>query len=249
MERMKGKFALVTGGSSGIGLATAKIFAREGAVVAITGTTAGGVARAVEEIGGGARGFVSDSGDAAAARKLLDDLRGAWDRLDVIFCNAGISTLAPIEAVSEELFDRTMDVNARGAFFLVQAAAALMPPGSSVVFCTSVANETAMPMMAAYGASKAALKSLTRSLAVSLAPKGIRVNAVSPGAIDTPIFGKIGVPQEQVGGIKGQLSSMAPMGRIGRPDEVAQAVLFLASDAASYITGAELPVDGGVSIV
>ncbi len=246
MDRFKGKTALITGGTTGIGLATAKLFINEGARVIVTGRTSARIKEAQVELGDNAIVIHSDATSLPDMDALAEKVKETFGKLDVLFVNAGYVRFVPFEAVTEELYDEMLNLNAKGPYFIVQKLAPLMPEGSSVVFTTSIANVKGMPNMSAYGASKAALRAITRSLAAELLPRGIRVNAVSPGPIESPILLKTGMPKEAADQAYLQMKESVPMKRIGQPEEIAKAVAFLAIDA-TYTTGAELPVDGGWS--
>ncbi|HYV65723.1 MAG TPA: SDR family oxidoreductase [Myxococcales bacterium] len=245
MGRLSGKVAVVTGGTSGIGLATARLFAAEGAKVIATGRNPETLAAARKELANAAEVVQSDAGDPAQVRKLVEGIGRAHGRIDVLFLNAGIAKFAPFGDSSDELFDEVLQVNLKGPFLALRAALPLLPKGASVIFNSSVAGDQAFPNASVYSASKAALTALARGAAVELAPKGVRVNTVSPGPITTPIFGKLGLPPEARDAIAQQVAGKVPLGRFGAADEVARAALFLASDDATFVTGHELRVDGG----
>ncbi len=247
MSRFTGKTAVITGGTSGIGLATAKAFLQEGARVLVTGRDEKGLEAARLELGKDAIVLRSDSGKLSDLGPLAEAVKSQLGGLDVLFINAGIAKFAPAEASSEELWDETFAINTKGAFFTVQKLTPLLRPGGAVVLNTSVVSVKGFQDSAIYAASKAALRSLARTLAAELIGKGIRVNAVSPGPIATPIYGKLGLTKEQAEGFAVQMAASNPMKRFGTAEEVARAVLFLASPEASYTIGVDLAVDGGLA--
>ena len=247
MDRFKGKTAVITGGTTGIGLATAKLFINEGARVIVTGRAAATIKSAQAELGDNAVVVRSDATSFPDMDALAAKVKETFGKLDVLFVNAGYGRFIPFEAVTEEVYDEMLNLNAKGPYFIVQKLVPLMPEGSSVVFTTSIANVKGMPNLSAYGAAKAALRGLTRSIAAALLPRGIRVNAVTPGPIgSTAILHKVGMPKETVDQVYLQMAESVPMKRLGQPEEIAKAVAFLAIDA-TFTTGAELPVDGGWS--
>src|SRR5579862_8657058 len=245
MSKLAGKIAVVTGGTTGIGLATAKLFADEGARVYITGRREAQLNKAVQEIGKGAVGVQGDVSNLADLDRLYDKIREQSGRIDVLFANAGIGEFVPLGEITEEHFDRIFDTNVKGLVFTVQKALPLFNQGGSIVLNASVASIKGIGSFSVYTATKAAVRSFARSWTVDLKGRGIRVNVVSPGPVDTPIFDSLGGPQE-VAQAKEHFASQVPQGRIGRPDEIARAVLFLASEDSSYVSGAELFVDGGL---
>jgi NAD(P)-dependent dehydrogenase (short-subunit alcohol dehydrogenase family) len=246
MDRFKGKTALVTGGTTGIGLATAQLFIKEGARVIVTGRTPATIEAAQAELGDNAIVVQSDATSLADMDALAKKVKETFGKLDVLFVNAGYGEFVPFEAVSEKVYDDILNLNAKGPYFIVQKLVPLMPEGSSVVFTTSIANVKGMPELSAYGAAKAALRALTRSIAAALLPRGIRVNAVTPGPIGSTAIITKRMPKEAVDQVYLQMKESVPMKRLGQPEEIAKAVAFLAIDA-TFTTGAELPVDGGWS--
>lgn len=247
--RLAGKVAIVTGGNSGIGLAIAKAFRDQGAEVAIFGRNEDSLASAKERLG---KGTLAVRGDAARPEdlvRLCDDTAERFGGIDILVVNAGIVELGRISEVDEAMFDRTSDVNFKGAFFTVRAALPHLRPGGSVILVSSGSNKVGTPASPVYAATKAAVRSLGRSLAADLVGRGVRVNTLSPGFIDTPIFDRSGMHGGDPDEFFAKLRNMIPMGRVGRPEEVADAAVFLASDEASYITGIELPVSGGLGQV
>ncbi len=246
-NKLKGKVAVITGGNSGIGLATAKLFQAEGATVVITGRRKKAIEAAVKEIGGNSTGIVSDSGNLLEIQKLYQEIKEGVSKIDVLFLNAGVATFVPFTAMDEATFDEMVNVNFKGLFFNVQTALPLLTDGASIIFNSSIADQKGFPNTNVYAATKAAVRSLARTLSTELLDRKIRVNAIAPGPIDTPIFEKLGAPQETVPGIKENFASQNPMKRLGTPDEIAYATLFLASDDSSYITGIDLTVDGGMT--
>jgi NAD(P)-dependent dehydrogenase (short-subunit alcohol dehydrogenase family) len=245
MGKLSGKVAVVTGGTTGIGLATARLFAAEGAKVIATGRNPETLAAARKELANVAEVVQSDAGDPVQVRKLVEDVGRAQGRIDVLFLNAGIAKFAPFGDSSDELFDEILQVNLKGPFLALRAALPFLGKGASVIVNSSVAGDRAVANASVYSASKAALTALARGAAVELAPRGVRVNTVSPGPITTPIFGKLGLPPEARDALAQQVAGKVPLGRFGAADEVARAALFLASDDATFVTGHELRVDGG----
>ena len=246
-QKLKNKVAVITGGNSGIGLSTAKLFQAEGAKVIITGKRKEAVETAVKEIGGESTGFVSDTGNLNDIEDLYNQIHKTVGKIDVLFLNAGVATFGPIDTVDETTFDTMVNVNFKGVFFNVQKALPLLNEGASVIFNSSIADQKGFPNTSVYAATKAAVRCLARTLSTELFEKKIRVNSLAPGPIDTPIFDKIGVPTEAIADMKASFASENPMKRMGSPDEVATAALFLASDDSSYIMGIDLTVDGGMT--
>jgi NAD(P)-dependent dehydrogenase (short-subunit alcohol dehydrogenase family) len=244
--KLEDKVALITGGNSGIGLATAKLFQKEGAKVIITGRRQEVVASATQEIGGSAIGITNDTSNLSDIDSLYDEIEKLYGKIDVLFLNAGIASFSPIEGITEELFDSQFNINVKGLYFNIQKALPLMKDGGSIILTTSSAGQTGSPNTSVYSATKAAVRSLARTLSAELLERGIRVNCVAPGPIKTPIFGKLGMPEEMVGQVMEQVTSTVPMKRFGAADEVANAALFLASDDSGYVAGIDLAVDGGI---
>jgi NAD(P)-dependent dehydrogenase (short-subunit alcohol dehydrogenase family) len=246
MKRLEGKVAVVTGGNSGIGLAAAKRLQEEGARVAISGRDAQKLEDAVKTIGNGILAVQSDVAKAADLDKLYATVSKKLGKIDVLFVNAGIYKFAPLESSNDSFYDELFDTNTKGAYYTIQKALPFLNDGASIILNTSVAGEVGVVNGTVYAATKAALRSFTRSIAAELVGRGIRVNAVSPGPINTPEgFARTGLSKEQMEEFAAGIISRVPMKRIGQPDEIAGAVAFLASSDASYITGAEIPVDGG----
>ena len=245
--KLQNKVTVITGGNSGIGLATAKLFHREGARVVITGRRKDVVESAAKEIGEHAVGISSDTSNLDDIDALYNEVDRLFGRIDVLFLNAGMATFIPMEAVTEDLFDRLADTNFKGLFFNVQKAVRLMNAGSSIILTSSAANQIGAPGMSVYGATKAAVRSLARSLSAELLPRGIRVNGIAPGPIETPIMHKVGIPPEDLPAAKEGFATENPMKRIGEPEEIAAGVLFLSSDDSSYVAGIDLAIDGGLT--
>lgn len=250
MKRLEGKIAVVTGGNSGIGYASAQQFLAEGASkVIITGRSSEAVQQAVRELGPQAMGIVSDTGQMTDISTLAEQIKTITDHVDVLFVNAGTGKFLPIEFMTEEAFDLNMNVNFKGAYFTIQALLPLMNDGGSIVLNTSINAHIGMPTASVYSASKAALISLARNLSAELLPRRIRVNAISPGPVVTPFHStqKLGITEEQLGQMGAGILAQIPMGRFGTMDEIAKAVVFFASDESSFVLGAELIADGGMS--
>lgn len=245
--RLKNKTALITGGNSGIGLATAKLFIAEGARVAITGRNRATLDAALAELGPNAIALQADATDVAATERAVGEAAKAFGKLDIVFANAGIPGSTPVGASKLETFEQVLRTNITGAFFTVQAAAPHLNDGGAIILTGSVMSEMGSPGSSAYAASKAGLRGMSRVLAAEFAPRGIRVNVVSPGATRTPIWDSAAPTPDAKAQLDKRLSSIIPLGRQGEAEEIARTVLFLASDEAAYINGAELFVDGGTN--
>jgi NAD(P)-dependent dehydrogenase (short-subunit alcohol dehydrogenase family) len=246
MSRLANKFTLITGGTSGIGLATAHRFIEEGAHVAITGTNEARLAAAKAELGDVVT-ILADAGDVAAQKEIAAEVEKHFGKLDALFVNAGVADFRPLEAWDEDGVDRTLAVNVKGPLFLVQALLPLLSNPASIVLNGSINARLGKPNSIVYAASKAALISLARTLSGELIGRGIRVNTVSPGPVATPIYGKLGLSDTDLAGMKAYLTRAIPAGRFGEPREIAEAIVHLASDESRYTVGAELIVDGGMS--
>ncbi|MEH6443173.1 MAG: SDR family oxidoreductase [Oceanospirillaceae bacterium] len=246
MNDLTGKVAVVTGGNSGIGYETAKYFKDAGANVVITGRSADKVATAATELG--VKGIVADVIDLSAIDALVEQVKQEFGSIDVLFVNAGIFSPAPVGQNTEEMFDTQMGINFKGAVFTTEKFLPIINDGASIINLSSINAYTGMPNTAIYAASKAALNSYTRTAATELAPRKIRVNSVNPGPTYTPIFAKTGMPEEQLNDFAGAMQNRIPLKRFGQPADIAKLVTFLASDDASFITGGEYNIDGGMNI-
>lgn len=250
MQKLLGKTALITGGNSGIGLATAKLFLEQGARVVITGRDPVSLEQAQRELGHDTLAVRSDAGNVADIEQLMNTVGERFGgHLDVLFINAAAGQPAPLALTTEAQFDNMSDIAFKGVFFAIQKAIPLMRPGSSIIVTTSIANQVGAPGFSVYAACKAAARSLVQTASLELAAHGIRVNAIAPGPIDTPGFGRWDVPQEVVDAAREDFTRRSPSKRFGTASEVANVALFLASDASSYVVGAELVVDGGMSLL
>jgi NAD(P)-dependent dehydrogenase (short-subunit alcohol dehydrogenase family) len=248
-KRLEGKIAVITGGNSGIGLATAQRFVQEGAFVFISGRRQDELDKAVRQIGRNAMGVQGDVSNLADLDRLYATVKQQKGRIDILFANAGVAGVAPLGSISESHFDKIFSVNVKGLLFTVQKALPFFQDGGSIILTASVGGSKGFEGISVYDATKAAVRSFARSWTVDLKNRKIRVNAVSPGPIATPMFSGqgMGLSEKQVEEFKKNVLSMVPLGRMGHPDEIAKAVAFLASDDSSYITGIELFVDGGLA--
>ena len=245
--KFTGKIALVTGGTSGIGLETARLLQSAGASVIVTGVNPDRLAATAAELGSTALVLKADLLRAGDIDPVIAAIRQRFGRLDILFANAGVGTATPLEAVTDAQIDEIFAINVKGIFFAVQQSVPLMGKGGAIVLTTSFLNAVGTPGLSVLSASKAAARSLVRSFAAELAPRGIRVNAVSPGPISTPFHAKLGLSADQLTEVAAGIEAKVPMHRFGEANEVAKAVLFLASDDASYMTGTEIAVDGGLT--
>lgn len=249
MRRLEGKVALVTGGNSGIGLATAKLLFEEGAKVAISGRDQASLTAAAKEIGGDTLAIRADISNLTDLESLFAKVVKTLGKIDVLFANAGVAKFASIADTTEALYDEIFDINVKGTYFSVKMSLPYLNDGAAIVLNTTFADRVGLPGSSVYAASKAALRSFVRVAAAELVGRGIRVNAVSPGPIATPIFGKLGMAKEAVDELAGVILGRVPMKRLGTPEDIAGAVAFLAGPDAGYITGVELNVDGGAAQV
>ncbi|MEM6644108.1 MAG: glucose 1-dehydrogenase [Bacteroidota bacterium] len=247
MGKLDGKVALITGANSGIGLATAKLFIQEGAKVVITGRRQEALDEAVAEVGGDIKAIFADAADIQKAKEVVKDTVAAFGKIDILFANAGVAYFAPHTDITEEFFDSQFNINVKGPFFLIKEAIPHLNDGAVIISNTSVVGQKGFDGTSVYSATKAAFRSLSRVMASELRARKIRSVSVAPGPIETPIYGKLGLPQEAVEEMGAGFSQQVPLGRFGSADELAKSVLFLASDDASFVNGVELEVDGGLS--
>ncbi len=246
MKRLNGKVAVVTGGNSGIGFASARELQNQGATLVITGRDQEKVTNASQELG--VKGVVADVSELSALDNLVEQVKNEYGKVDILFVNAGIFQPAPVGQISEEMFDHQMGINFKGAVFTTEKFLPILNEGASIINLSSVNAYTGMPNTAVYAASKAALNSYTRTAATELAPRKIRINSVNPGPVYTPIFGKTGMSEEQLDGFAEAMQNRVPLKRFGQPEDIAKLVSFLASDDASFITGSEYNIDGGINV-
>jgi NAD(P)-dependent dehydrogenase (short-subunit alcohol dehydrogenase family) len=247
MNTLKNKVAVITGGNSGIGLATAKALIDRGARVVLFGRDDTSLNSAVETLGPAATGVRGDVTSTADLERLFALAKRQHGGIDILFANAGIAEFLPLQAANDAHFDNLFGINVKGVFDTVRLAEPLLNDGASIILTTSGANEIGMPGTSVYSATKAAVRSFARTFSAELVGRRIRVNAISPGPVATPIFGRMGMSEEQARGLEAQMASQVPLGRIAEPAEIAGAVLFLASSESSYVVGAELVVDGGLT--
>lgn len=245
--KLSNKIAVITGGTSGIGREAARLFRDEGAHVVVVGRDPARLQSVLHDLGSNVTVLSGDVRKPADIDGIVAKIREQFGRIDVLFANAGMGIASPLDAVTEEQIDEQFDVNFKGVFFTVQKAAPLMSQGGSIVLTTSFLNEVGTPGLSILSASKAAVRSLARSLGAELAPRGIRVNAVSPGPVSTPFHGKLGLSDQQLDEAASAIEAQVPLHRFGEAAEVAKAAVFLASDDASFMTGSELIVDGGIT--
>jgi NAD(P)-dependent dehydrogenase (short-subunit alcohol dehydrogenase family) len=248
MGRLSGKRALITGGTTGIGLETAKQFLAEGARVAITGTNPANIEQAKQQLGPDVLAIRADAGSVEAQSAVVWAVKDKFRALDVLVINAGIAALKPVEAWDEAAFDQMIATNVKGPFFLIQKLLPILANPTSIVLNGSVNAHVGMPNSSVYGASKAALVSFARTLSGELISRGIRINVISPGPISTPLYGKLGLPAADLKTVAASIESQVPAGRFGQPSEIAKAFVFLASDESAFTVGGELLIDGGLSL-
>ncbi|TDN38962.1 SDR family oxidoreductase [Hymenobacter sp. UV11] len=248
-QKLTGKIALITGGTAGIGLATAQRFVAEGAYVFITGRRQAELDAAVQQLGNQAFGVQGDVSSLADLDRVMATIKEQKGRLDVVFANAGIAEFLPVDAITEDHYDRQFDINVKGIVFTVQKALPLLPNGAAIIVMSSIVGSKGFGGDSIYSATKAAIRSLARTWTSDLKARKIRVNAISPGPIETPGLNSLAGTPEQAAQFKAQMVRGVPLGRLGEADEIAKAVVFLASNDSSYVTGAELFVDGGMAQV
>ena len=249
MKKLENKVAIITGATSGMGLDTAKLFLQQGAKVVLTGRNEEKLNALKDQLEGDFLLVKADAASVEDSKNLIQQTVNTFGKIDILFLNAGIFKAAPTGQITEDFFNEIYNINVKGPLLTVNEAVSQINPGGRIIFNTSVSNVKGMPGVSVYGSSKAALRSIVRSMAVELAPQGIRVNAVSPGPIETPLWGKTNLTEQEMQGFAEGVSGQVPLGRFGQGNEVAQTVLFLASDDSSYITATEIPVDGGMAQV
>lgn len=249
MSKLTNKIAVVTGGNSGIGLATAQAFINEGATVVITGRNQEKLDSAIKQLGVGAIAIKGDVSNLKDLDTLFATVKEKYGKIDVLFANAGGAKIAPISEVTEEHFDTTFNINVKGLYFTIQKALPLLSDDASVILNASIVSTKGLPGLSVYSATKAAVRSFARTLTSELSERGIRVNVISPGPIETPFYGELGVSEQVVNDFGAEIIKQVPQGRFGKAEEIAGAAVFLASSDSSYITGIELTVDGGMAQV
>jgi len=247
MGKLSGKTAVITGGNSGIGYATAELFAAEGAKVIITGRNPVAVKEAAEKLGENVIGIHSDAGDMNHLKNLREQVTAVSASVDILFANAGVAHFAAFMDTTEAIFDGNMDINFKGAFFTIQQLLPIMPSGASIILNSTILVHSGLATSASYSASKGAVLSLAKTLAIELAEKGLRVNSISPGPISTPIYSKMGMPEEALNDFASSVQAKIPLQRFGSAQDVALAALYLAGPDSGFVTGTELTVDGGKS--
>jgi NAD(P)-dependent dehydrogenase (short-subunit alcohol dehydrogenase family) len=248
MSKLQNKVAVITGGNSGIGFATAEELINQGARVVITGRNKIAIKEAVDKLGNGTVGWVADQANLQEIDALVEKVKDAFGKVDILFVNAGVFYPTPVGNIDEQVFDSQMDINFKGAVFTIEKFLPILKEGASIINLSSINAYTGMPNTAVYAATKAAMNSYTRTAATELASRKIRVNSVNPGPVATNIFGKSGLPDEAIQGFAAALQNRIPLKRFGLPEDVAKLVAFLASDDASFITGAEYNIDGGINV-
>ncbi|UEG51881.1 SDR family oxidoreductase [Mucilaginibacter daejeonensis] len=246
MKKLENRVAVITGGNSGIGLATAQLFAQQGAHVAITGRNQQTLESAISQIGNDAIGVASNSAYLTQIDQLYQKVDQAFGKIDILVINAGVYVTGLLSDYTEEMFDQTSDINFKGVFFSVQKALPYLKDGASIILTGSTVSEKGLPTIAAYAATKAAVRSLARSFSAELLDRKIRVNVLSPGPVDTPVFERSGASQEEIAGAKAYMAQATPVKRMGTTDEMAQGFLYLASDDSKFMVGGELLLDGGL---
>ena len=249
MKKLEGKVAVITGATSGMGLETAKLYLKEGAKVVLTGRSQDKLNALKDELEGDYLLVKAEASSTSDSEKLIAETVDKFGKIDILFLNAGIFRIEPIGTLTEAIYDEVYDINVKGPLFTVNSAVSHLNDNASIIFNTSVVNIKGFGGLSAYASSKAALRSIVRTLAAELGPRGIRVNAIAPGPIETPIYGKHNIPQENVDEMASKFPSLVALGRFGSSIEVANTALFLGSSESSYITGTEIPVDGGLAQV
>lgn len=248
MGKLSGKTAVITGGNSGIGFSAAQLFLQEGAKVIITGRNQKAIDEALQELGEGAHGLLSDAGKMDDINALPDKITAISNKVDVLFINAGVGLFVPFEETTEAIFDASLNINFKGAYFTIQKLLPMISPGGSIILNTTVLVHNGAATASSYAGSKGAVLALGKTLAIELANRNIRVNVVSPGPIETPIYGKMGMDETALKEFTASVQAKVPLQRFGEANEVAQAALFLASADSSFITGTEITIDGGTGV-